>query len=96
MREGSFFLDALLWPLAMFVAGLLFDLLQYLYKGLAWGIYYKWHHGKGTKDETVISPPRFFNSPTWLFFALKFLLCFWGFYFVLKHICFAINQANGS
>lgn len=93
---GISFSDTLITPLMAFVAGLISDIFHYLYQGLAWGIYYKWHHGKGVKDETVMSPPRLINGPTWFFFGFKILACLYGFHLLLRHINLALNQASGS
>ncbi len=73
---------ALLWPSALAVFSLGFDILQYIYGSVAWGIYNR-HKEKriGLNDEQEFSAPPYINWPTNIFFYLKIsavLVCYVG------------------
>ena len=69
---------SLLWPLALFVAALIGDMLQYAYASAAWGIFHRF------KEEEIHTLPlsaeeqanKDFKAPPWINYATDFL--FWA------------------
>jgi hypothetical protein len=69
----------LIHPLELFIATLAFDLAQYVYATIAWGIYCRFKEkelGPDSKDDFYA--PSEINWPTWMLFAIKIVLLFWG------------------
>ncbi len=57
--------------LLAFVSGLILDVLQYLYKGTAWWLYYRSQHSRHPNDDSAVHPPAWLNAPTFVIFYLK-------------------------
>jgi hypothetical protein len=87
---GIGFSPVLLWPLGAFVFGLILDIAQYLYKGIAWWAYYAAKHAQGVADNGKISPPGTINLPTFLFYYGKVGACAYGYYKLLSYIWAAL------
>ena len=68
---GIKFHAAFLWPLALFIVALGFDLLQYAYKSAAWAIF---HTIKDRKKDDTSDAPDAINWPTLFFFWGKVIL----------------------
>ena len=64
----------LLNPLAMLIASLASDLMQYIYGAVIWGVLLTIQENKGLTDKTKITISRKYNGPTWFFFILKIIL----------------------
>lgn len=62
-----------LWPLWLFLVALLFDLIQYLYAGIAWSAFSYIRDGQhGSAGSTEIADASgWLDVPTWIFFGLK-------------------------
>jgi hypothetical protein len=78
----------LILPLIFFVASLFFDILQYLYKTIAWYVFFrineKNNHSQKT-DPLIQAKPRM-NYPTWALFYLKVLCLVLGYIFVFIYL----------
>lgn len=83
---GVHFSKALLWPLALFVLSLAFDLLQYVYKTAFLGVlnYRSWK--KFRNDEHNVTVPHVGNFPTVSFFWIKTGLACVAFGFLLRFL----------
>lgn len=93
---GIGFSRSLILPLAAFVAGLLLDMLQYLYKTIAWWYFYKSKHRKKFADDAQVAAPNMINVITFAFFYLKIGACAWGYYYVIRYIWAALNLIHGD
>ena len=93
---GIPFSRTLLLPLAAFVLGLFFDIIQYLYKSIVWWLYYAVKHKGGISDEAEVDPPAILNLPTFVFFYAKIACCAYGFYYLLRYIWLALERATGG
>ena len=93
---GIPFSRSLLLPLAAFVLGLFFDMAQYLYKTIAWWLYYAVKHKGGIPDEANVNPPGILNLLTFAFFFGKVACCAYGFYYLLRYIWLALETAKGG
>ena len=71
-------------PLVSFCAGLLIDLLQYLYGAVAWGLILG--TSKKTKDNDEIKVAEWINIPTWVFFVIKVLACLFAYVLLLLFV----------
>ncbi|ELV8595256.1 hypothetical protein [Vibrio fluvialis] len=71
-KQGTQYIipQSLLWPLYLFVLGLAFDLLQYVYASAAWGIFSR-SKELSVGPETKFKAPPYINWPTNVFFWLK-------------------------
>lgn len=87
---GIAFSKTLLLPLGAFVLGLLLDLLQYLYKTIAWWLFYDCKHKQGIKDDAEVSAPSMINVPAFIFFYAKQGACGYGFFYLLVYIANAL------
>lgn len=71
--NGKIICSELVPPLIFFVASLSLDILQYIYKTIAWWIFFRINELK--KKRKDIDPPiqanPVMNLPTWSFFFLK-------------------------
>ena len=75
-------------PLLFFVFSLTFDLLQYIYKTIAWAIFFR------TKEKRIKrkdpDPPMtaspVMNYPTWVLFALKVIFLIIGYIFIFIYL----------
>jgi hypothetical protein len=65
------------------VAGLGFDLLQYLYGSAAWGIFHRCKENKRTKENSQFQAPAKINWPTNAFFWLKAVSIIISYCFIL-------------
>ena len=77
----------LLLPAALFVAGLGFDLLQYVTGALIWGAFHRYqeqHLGPGSKK--ALSAPAWFNWPNLFFFWSKLALVLAAYGLLLRYI----------
>lgn len=61
----------LLWALFLVVSCLSFDLLQYIYKTVAWGIYHRKRELKDSKSDREFLAPCWINWPAICFLGLK-------------------------
>lgn len=83
---GIEFSEVLLLPLACFVISLGLDLFQYIYKTLAFYIYYLY---KDCKEKTPSADFRIIsavNFPTWLFFGSKIIAILIGYWYLIRYI----------
>lgn len=88
--DGSFSLaPELLLAGALIVAGLSFDLLQYVVAAVIWGTYSRHKEKQGIKSGSNLDAPRYFNWPGLAFFTLK-IVSILSAYVVL--FCFLWNQ----
>lgn len=78
----------LILPLVLFVATLFFDIIQYMYKTIAWYWFFrineKRNHSKNT-DPPIQAMPRL-NYPTWTFFYLKVICLMIGYVFIFVYL----------
>jgi hypothetical protein len=91
---GIDFDAALISPLRVFVLALIFDGLQYLYKSVAWWLYYSIKHAQNVSDATQVHPPGLMNLPTQIFFFAKVLCCGYGYYALLRFLSQAIAHSG--
>lgn len=78
----------LLWPLSMFVASVISDLLQYLLGYIIWFFTFR-KHEKSIDDKNhdqELNHSSFLALPIHLFFALKVIFIGVGYTLLLKHI----------
>jgi hypothetical protein len=78
----------LIGPLLLFAASLALDLLHFVYGGIAWSVfrrYHELHKPQGEKDPDVHAS-RFINWPTWLFFILKIACTLVGYMIVVNFL----------
>jgi len=65
---------ALLWPSVLAIAALSFDLLQYVYRSAAWGIFNRYKELKtNLNEEAEFEAPTGLNWPSLAFFVLKLI-----------------------
>lgn len=68
------------------VIGLGFDLLQYVYGTLAWGIYNGVKERQGTSVDDEFTAPRPINWPTIVFFWLKVVATLVAYRYILRFL----------
>jgi hypothetical protein len=77
--------DQLILPLGFFVAGLAFDLLQYMYASAAWSYFNRKKELDSSIDEnTEFTAPRIINWPTITFFWFKSITVMLGYITILR------------
>jgi len=76
----------LLFPVALLVIGLAFDLLQYLTASVVWGAYHTHKERLGTKEDEEFKAPRQINWLTNTFFGLKIIPIVWAYILILKYL----------
>lgn len=74
--------EELLFALALFILSLVFDMLQYIYRIFAWGIFARCKEKSGKKDDDDVVAPTPINYPITIFFVLKVASTFTGFYYI--------------
>ncbi len=88
-NNGSYALPHnLLYPIAFFIAGLFFDLLQYALGSLIWGIYFHSNEKKIIEDDddpVVDAAPSLFLYPLTALFTFKILAVIIAYFILLKH-----------
>lgn len=87
-KEGTFILPAQLqWAMLMFAGSLFFDLLQYTYQTITWGIFHRYYEKKAEyKEDTELTASPYWNWPSNALLWLKILVLFIGYLFLLKFI----------
>jgi hypothetical protein len=83
---GVSFEKDMLVPLALCIVCIICDIIQYLYKTVAWWIYYEFKHRAGVLDDTDVDPSGSLNVVTWIMFFLKVGLCLLSFSLLLYRI----------
>ncbi|WP_421333255.1 hypothetical protein [Aeromonas sp. 603607] len=74
-KNGQITLEPELYSALLWVVGsLICDLLQYLYSGLAWGIFSRVKERQGYKPEDQLIAPYWINWPTILLYYAKIIL----------------------
>jgi len=70
----------------LIVLSLIFDLFQYAYKSIIWGIFktLKYHNDSELEDEVI--EPWWFNYPTLLFFWGKVVLMLLAYYYLIIYL----------
>jgi len=86
-KEGIFILPQLLkLAMLMFVFTLSFDLFQYVYQTLTWGIFHSYHEIKLNDEDSELTAPRCFNWPALFFFWTKVIFLVIGYVFTIKFL----------
>lgn len=81
----------LYWPMVLWCISLSFDVLQYLYKTIAWWLVYLYHkskvdHSQSSEDDIIINESEKFNVVTWILFFLKIGFMATGYILTIKFI----------
>ncbi len=85
-KNGTFILPSLLkLAILMFVITLSFDLLQYIYQTIVWGIFHRYHEKK-IAENSELKAPIYFNWPAIAFFWSKVIVLVIGYILVLKFL----------
>jgi hypothetical protein len=78
----------LLTPLIFFISTLSFDILQYIYKTIAWAIFFRIKEKKTKKQDP--DPPMqarpIMNLPTWILFFLKVICLLIGYILIFNYL----------
>jgi hypothetical protein len=86
-KEGTFILPYLLkLAMLMFVIALSFDLLQYVYQTLTWGIFYRHFEKKLPSEESELMASKYLNWPAIFFFWSKVIALAVGYVLILKFL----------
>lgn len=86
-NNGIYTVDSkLLLPLGCFVLGLSLDMIQYIYSTAVWGLYSRYKEKSGIKDDEEVSPLKYINWPTIVFFWLKIISVLVGYFLILNII----------
>jgi hypothetical protein len=72
--DGPKVAPALAWPLLLVIAALTLDVLQYVYKSIAWGAFAEHAWRTGVNDTDELAAPRWINRPALGFFWGKIIL----------------------
>ena len=75
----------LLWPAALFVLALTFDLMHYASATLIWGIFARWHEKKGIEADEELKSSPMCNWPALFFFWGKIALVVFAYGLLLSH-----------
>jgi len=76
----------LIWPAALFICGLGFDLLQYATGALIWGAFQRYHEKRlGPDSKKALSAPPWLNWPG-IFFWSKLALVLAGYGLLLSYV----------
>jgi len=78
--------SVLITPLVLFVAGLLADLLQYVYSYLAWSCFCRWYECKGKSSEDEMMASSKINWPNIACFWIKIILILVGYYYLASYV----------
>jgi hypothetical protein len=80
--------EGLIPPLIFFVFTLTFDILQYIYKTVAWAIFFRTKEKKAKKKNP--DPPMqanpIMNLPTWILFASKVVCLLLGYILIFTYL----------
>ena len=77
----------LVWPAALFICGLGFDLLQYMAGAFIWGAFQRYHEKRlGPENKKALAAPAYFNWPGILFFWSKLLFVLAAYGMLLKYV----------
>jgi hypothetical protein len=86
-KESIFILPHLLkLAMLMFVITLSFDLLQYIYQTLTWGIFHRHFEKKLPSEDSELMAPEYLNWPAIFFFWSKVIALTAGYVLVLKYL----------
>ncbi|MHA1975098.1 MAG: hypothetical protein ACTSW1_19085 [Candidatus Hodarchaeales archaeon] len=86
-KEGDLVLpDLLKLAMLMFVITLSFDLLQYIYQTLVWGIFHRYHEKMNKDEDYKLTASKYFNWPAISFFWLKVVVLVIGYAILLKFL----------
>jgi hypothetical protein len=75
-----------LWALILLAASLATDLLQYLYRSLAWAIWSRTKESRLGSGAEVQGASVYLNYPTWFFFYLKMASMMAAYGFILSDL----------
>lgn len=78
------FVSVLKYSFALYVLALGFDLLQYAYSSLAWGVFNRLKEKQDVADDEVFHAPPAINWPTLFFFWGKVLFTIAGYAILLS------------
>jgi len=81
--------NGLFLPLLFFAVTLFFDLMQYVYGGFAYYLFYMIRRKKlkeGEEDKVDVDPPKGINIPTWTLFIIKILTLGIAYYYLIKFL----------
>lgn len=85
--EGQFIIeDELVWPATLISLSLLFDISQYIYQTIVWGIFFNKYEKKGTKQDDDILAPRCMNYPANVLFWLKVILLLISYVMIITYL----------
>lgn len=75
-------------PLIFFIITLAFDILQYIYKTIAWYIFYRIREKKTTKKnpDPLTQAKPIMNRPTWIFFWTKVVSLITGYIMIFMYL----------
>lgn len=76
----------LVLPSILLIAGLGFDMLQYIYQSIAWAIFHRLKEINSTDANADISAPVEMNYVSWTCFGLKVLSVIFAYALILKFL----------
>lgn len=85
----------LLYPLLLFVASFLFDLIQYLVQSVIWYIYYWIKKSSNVSEDDIVAESELWNIPTWAFWLLKVLTLILGYYKLGEYLLNSLFPGGG-
>jgi len=86
-KEDIFILPQLLkLSMLMFVITLSFDLLQYVYQTLTWGIFHRHFEKKLPNEDSELSASKYLNWPAIIFFWTKVISLVIGYVFIIRFL----------
>jgi len=86
--QANIICKELIPPLLFFITSLTFDILQYIYKTVAWAIFFRTKENQTKKknpDPPMTANP-IMNYPTWTLFALKVIFLIIGYIFIFIYL----------
>ena len=80
--------EELLTALALLATALVFDLLQYIFGTIVWGVFLQHHEKKlkGISVDTDIDSPSYLKWPEFVFFVSKLVSVLLAYYFIIEYI----------
>jgi hypothetical protein len=85
-KNGTFILpDLLKLAMLMFVITLSFDLLQYIYQTIIWGIFHRYYETKFGEDYELTAS-KYLNWPAIFFFWAKVIVLVIGYVFMIRFL----------
>ncbi|THA41794.1 hypothetical protein [Streptomyces sp. A1547] len=82
-----------LWALILLAACLCFDLLQYLYKTIAWSWWARIKEPHANADGEVGKAKALMNRPSWFFFTLKMMSMAAAYCFIFIDLASRLSMA---